>query len=73
MPGEMKAFALRMPPEMYEAIQRHAQFVNESMNAVINDALRNYFASVVQTEDFERLMDSFRDRYRVALDKLTDL
>ena len=42
------------------------------MNAVINEAIRSYFANFVESDDFDRLVNSVRDRYRVALDKLAD-
>lgn len=68
-----RAFRLRMPPDLYDAVKAAAFYTDRSMNDLICEAVEAHLAERVRSEQFEAMLDAGEARYRGVLDKLAEL
>lgn len=73
MAPEARAFRLRMPQDLYDALKAAAFFTDRSMNELIVEAVQAHLAERVRSEQFEAMLDNGEARYRAVLDKLAEL
>lgn len=73
MAPQARAFRLRMPQDLYDALKAAAFFTDRSMNDLIVEALQAHLAERVRSKQFEAMLDKGEARYRAVLDKLAEL
>jgi hypothetical protein len=67
---KVKDFTVRMSEEEHRALRVYCALTHRSMNDVVTSSVRDFLAGAAQREAFEAALESARDEYREALDKL---
>lgn len=73
MSADTRAFRLRMPQDLYDAVKAAAFYTDRSMNELVVEAVQKHLAQELRSEQFEAMLDQGESRYRAVLDKLAEL